>query len=362
MVEVPHISPRQEILLGLIVHEHVRTATPVASRTLVEQYNLDVSSATVRNEMARLEELGYLWQPHTSAGRVPTEEGYRYFVEQLMEEQALSPIEQRRIAHQFYQARDHIEQWMPLAASVLARTTRSAALVTAPRVSRARYKHLELIGTHGRAVLLILVLEGGTVQQQMLALPRVMNQAQLSEAADRLNQLCTGLSAGAIKSQARALPSLEADIAELVISLMEATEALLADEIYHQGLPQLLREPEFAEGEENSAGLVGVMEERGELQAVIADALAPGASVGAIRVVIGGEGQWEALRACSMILTRYGVSDMATGALGVLGPIRMRYGRAISVVRFVSGVLNEMVQEMYQPTGSEALPPSTHKS
>ncbi len=354
-METPQITSRQEMLLGLIVREHVHTATPIASRTLVEHYHLDVSPATVRNEMARLEELGYLWQPHTSAGRVPTEKGYRYFVEQLMEEQTLAVQEQRRIAHQFYQARNHVEQWMPLAASVLARTTRSAALVTAPRVAHATYKHLELLGTHGRAVLLVLVLEGGTVKQQMLVLPQTLTQTALSEAADRLNQLCTGLDAAQIKAHIPKLPPLEADIAELVIALLADLENQPSDELYHQGLPQLLQEPEFAEGDESSAGLMQVLEEHAQLQAVIADALSTNAGVGTVRVIIGGEGQWEALRACSIVLTRYGISDIATGTLGVLGPIRMSYGRAISVVRFVSGVLNELVYEMYEPGASEVL-------
>ncbi|MGC9358129.1 MAG: heat-inducible transcriptional repressor HrcA, partial [Anaerolineae bacterium] len=353
MEEIPDLTPRQSTLLRYIVREHVRTVNPVASGTVVERYRLDISPATVRNEMARLEELGYLWQPHTSAGRVPTEHGYRYFVERLMEEQTLSLVEQRTIAHQFYQARDHIEEWVPLAASVLARTTRSAALVTAPKAAHAIYKHLELISTHGRAVLLVLVLEGGTVEQRFLALPEPLNQPTLSEAADRLNQRFSGLKSHEIREHINELPPLEADVAQLVLSLMEQAESLPADEIYYQGLPLLLQEPEFAEGEQGSTGLVRVLEEHSQLQAFIADALSPVESIGNVRVIIGGEGRWEALHACSLILTRYGVADYATGALGILGPIRMSYGRAISAVRFVSGVLNEMTYEMYHPTGRD---------
>lgn len=348
------LTARQAQILKLIVREHVRTVEPVASGALVEYYDLGVSSATVRNEMARLEELGYLLQPHTSAGRIPTESGFRYFVERLMNEEALSPVEQRRIAHQFYQAQDHIEQWMPLAASVVARTTRGAAVVTAPRAERAVYKHLELIATHGRAVLLVLVLQGGTVEQRMLALPELMGQPALSEAADRLNQLCSGLTGAEIRKRSLMLPALEAEILDVVLSLMQQTEEQPANEIYRHGIPQLLEQPEFAESE--STGLIRVLEETSQLQAVIADALSPVAGVGGIRVVIGGEGPWDALRMCSLVVTRYGVADYATGALGVLGPVRMSYGRTISVVRFVAGVLNEMVYEMYRPLEQDNLP------
>ena len=343
------LTPRQAMLLGLIVREHVRTAAPVASGGLVRRYGLEISSATVRNEMARLEEMGYLWQPHTSAGRVPTEAGFRYFVERLMEEQTLSPEEQRTIAHQFYQARHRVELWPPLAASILATRTQSAAVVTAPRAVNVRYKHLELIATHGRAVLLVLVLQGGTVEQQMLVLNDPMSQPTLREAADRLNQVCYGLAADQIAARLRTLPPLEQEIGSLVVSMMRKLKEQPSEEIYHHGLPQLLQAPEFAEVEESSAGLVRVLEERSLLQAVIADALSPNVEIGSVRVLIGGEGKWDELRACSMILTRYGSPTQAVGTVGVLGPIRMAYGRAISVLRFVSGLLSELVEETYAP-------------
>lgn len=347
-MEAAKLTNRQAMLLGLIVQEHVRAATPIASRALVEHYHLDVSSATVRNEMAHLEELGYLLQPHTSAGRVPTEQGFRYFVERLMEEQTLPLAERRKIAHQFHQTQEHVEQWMPLAASVLARATHGAGIITAPRAVWATYKHLELIGTHGRAVLLILVLEGGAVEQQMLSLPQIIPQNALSEVANRLNQICSGLTAEQIRPQLQLLTSPDADIAQLVLSLMEATEDALADSVYQYGLSRLLREPEFADGDTESAGLIRVLEEQSLLQAVIADGLGPSVGVGNVRVLIGGEGRWDALSACSVVLTRYGVANYATGALGVLGPMRMAYGRTISALRFVSDVLSEMVYEMYQ--------------
>ncbi len=358
-MKTPKLTPRQAKILKLIVREHVKSAIPVASGTLVEGYHLDVSSATVRNEMAQLEKLGYLLQPHTSAGRIPTENGFRYFVERLMEEQALSPIEQRQIAHQFHQARNHIEEWMPLAASVVAHITRSAAVVTAPRAERAIYKHLELIATHGRAVLLILVMEGGMVEQRVLALPTPLSQKNLSEVTTGLNERYTGQTVKEIERHQQDFPPLEQEILDVVLSLMRKTETQPADEIYHHGLPQLLKEPEFAEEESTSAGLIQVLEEHNRLQAVIANALSPTAGIGNVRVIIGGESQWDALRACSMVLTRYGIANYATGALGVLGPIRMSYGRTISVVRFVADVLNEMVYEMYHPESRDELLPPT---
>jgi heat-inducible transcriptional repressor len=338
------LTLRQRTILGLVVREYVDNATPVSSRALVENYGLDVSTATVRNELAQLEELGYLTHPHTSAGRVPTDKGYRRFVTRLIGGVELPLQERRTIAHQFYQARQDFEQWMPLAASVLARTARGAALVTAPQSAESQYKHLQLISTQGQVVLLILVLQGGAVKQQMLALAEPFDQQVLNEASDRLNQLFSGMAASQIQDHIGELPTFEADIAELVIDLMQRAEIGATGIIYRDGLSEVLQEPEFAEGEQ-AQGLVRVMEEHSFLEAVLADALSP--EVGSVQVLIGGEGRWDELSACSLVLARYGVTGLATGALGIVGPTRMLYGRAISAVRFVSGLLSDLVYDTY---------------
>jgi len=338
------LTPRQQTVLGLVVREYVSSASPVSSRALVGRYGLGISTATVRNELAQLEELGYLTHPHTSAGRLPPHQGYRYFVERLLGEVNLPLHERRTIAHQFHQARRDFEQWMPLATSVLARTARGAALVTAPQATESRYKHLQLISTQGRLVLLILVLRGGTVKQQLLTLVEPLGQEALNEISDRLNQACNGLATDEIQTRVNALPPLEADVTRLVVDTMQRADVHTAEVVYRDGLSEVLQQPEFAEGEK-AQGLVRVMEERSFLGAVLADALGP--EVGGVRVLIGGEGRWDELRTCSLVLARYGVTGFATGALGVVGPTRMLYGRAISAVRFVAGLLSDLVYDMY---------------
>ena len=338
MNETYELTPRQQTILGLIVREYVETASPVGSRALVERYGLSVSSATVRNELAQLEAADYLTHPHTSAGRVPTHKGYRYFVERLLGEVSLPLHERLTIVHQFHQARQNLDQWMPLAASILARTTRGAALVTTPQATESHYKHLQLISTQGRGVLLVLVLRGGIVKQRMLTLAEPFDQKTLDEVSDRLNQLCNGLAAGEIENRSKELPPLEADVAELAMDIMHRVDAYPAGTIYRDGLSEVLRQPEFAEGEK-------AMEEQNFFSEVLADDLSP--KMGSVRVLIGGEGHWEELQTCSLVLARYGMADFSTGALGVVGPTRMLYGRAISVVRFVAGLLSELVYDMH---------------
>ncbi len=338
------LTLRQQTILGLTVREYVKTASPVSSRALVERYELPVSSATVRSELAYLEETGHLTHPHTSAGRVPTHEGYRYFVERLLGEVELPLRERLTIVHQFHQARHNLEQWMPLAASALARTARGAALVTAPHSRRAQYKHLQLISTQGPGVLLVLVLQGGMVKQRMLTLADPMSQDQLTEASNRLNRACFGHTAEDIEGDLEELSGLDSEVAGIVSDIMRRVDARASGVIYSDGLSEMLQQPEFSEGEK-AHELVQVMEERSFLRRVIEDTLSP--EVGHVRVLVGGDGQWEQLRTCSLVLTRYGVADFSTGALGVVGPTRMFYGRAISAVRFVAELLSDLVYETY---------------
>jgi heat-inducible transcriptional repressor len=334
------LTERQRFLLTLVVREYIESAQPVGSNHLVAHYKLEMSPATVRNEMAALTESGYLRQPHTSAGRIPTEEGYRYFVTHVVYQADLPEPARQTISHQFYQARQDVEQWMPLAASILAHHSRAASLVTAPHAERSRYKHVELISTQGRQVLMVLVLGGGEVSQQILTLAEPVAQDQLSVAANQLNSLCAGRNIDEIAALPPRGDALEKDILTLILQDMNRGEQRLSGEIYLDGLTNVLSEPEFLESDD-ARRAVHLFEERSLLQ----DLLAGNAGVGGVQVLIGGEGKWEELRQCSVVLARYGIPGLATGMLGVLGPMRMPYARTIPTVRFMADLLSGLVSE-----------------
>ena len=343
MTAMPELSERQKRLLLLLIRDYIESAQPVGSKRLVEHYRIDLSTATIRNEMAALTEMGYLRQPHTSAGRVPTEEGYRYFVSQMVNQAELPESVQATIAHQFHQSRPDVDQWMTLAASILAHQSQGVSVVTAPHTDKAKYKHVELISTQGRQVLMVLVLVGGEVSQQILTLAEPVSQERLSQAATRLNKLLAGLAVDAMATLPARSDALDQDILTLIIQDFRRTANRVSGEIYTDGLSNVLGEPEFAESDDARRAL-RIFGERSTLEDLIART-ATNSNIGGLQVLIGGEGGWEELRQCSLVIARYGVPGLATGTLGVVGPMRMSYARTIPTVRYVAGLLSDLVND-----------------
>ena len=337
------LSERQKFLLTLVVHEYIKTAAPISSQHLVERYRLEMSSATVRNELAALTEMGYLRQPHTSAGRVPTEDGYRYFVGRLMQETELPDATRRTITHQFYQMRNDIDQWMRLSASVLAHQSRAASLVTAPHPETARFKHVELIATRGRQVLMVLVMVGGEIHQRIITLNEPTPQEAHTMSANQLTHLFENKDAEAIREQRGLLFGLEQETTDFILTEMDQANTQVAGEVYLDGLSNVLAEPEFL-GSETAHRAMRVLEERTRLQDLLSRTVATTTS-GGVQVLIGGEGNWDELRQFSIVLARYGTPGLINGTLGVVGPMRMSYGRAISTIRFLAGLLSELVSD-----------------
>jgi len=337
------LSKRQELLLGLIIREYVDTVQPVGSKPLVDKFHLDYSSATVRNDMMALTDAGYLRQPHTSAGRVPTESGYRYFVQRLVGGDAdLSLAEKRTISHQFFQAHGDVDQWMRLAASILAHHSSAASLVTAPAADRPAFRHLELISIQGRQILLVLVLQGGSVQQQFLTLEDPLTQDELTQLAGQINGQLAGAEPSVVEQQSATMPPLTQAILAVVLELMHRAAIVATAEMVFDGLTNVLSQPEFSDPVLASRTM-RLLEEHSLLSEFLGRVL--GSEVGGVQVVIGGENNWEDLRDCSIVIARYGAPGQATGALGVIGPTRMAYGRTISAVRYVSSVMGELVSE-----------------
>jgi heat-inducible transcriptional repressor len=345
------LSQRKQQILRALVEEYIYTATPVASDTLVRKYGLKFSSATVRHELAGLEEAHLIFQPHTSAGRVPTDLGYRYFVEHLMRESELSLHEQLLIRHQFYQVQDQLDQWVRLTASVMARLLHSAAVMTPPRSEEGHLKHFELLSVSDLAAHLVLVLSDGSVKQQRLMLDTAYQQEDLSIVAARLNKLFQQKSASEVNllMLQHTFSDIERLVGLSIASILEQHGDPLADVFYREGVINILEQPEYSRigpEEERNERVRKVIEvlEQNRLLPALASQLRESHGV---QIIIGGENEWDEMKDVSMVVARYGQEGKVGGLLGVIGPTRMQYGRAIAVVRYMAQLMDELLGEVY---------------
>ena len=343
------LTERQKVILSLVVHEYVRTANPVGSKNLVKHYHLDYSPATVRNELAALTEAQFLSQPHTSAGRVPTEKGYRFFVSGLIQMRELPEETRRMIEHQFSQAQQGMDGWIKLAASILADQANAISVVSAPLPNRTRMKYVSLISITNKQILMILVLAGGQMQQRFLFVNEVTTQTQLNDIADTLNRLFEGRNSEEIRILCRHLPEMGSTADEIVRTLLSTlydTDARQTGEVYTEGINKVLAEPEFSDSEEARRTL-RFLEEKPLLQDFLSRTTRE-QKVGGVQVFFGGDGLLKDIANCSLVVARYGMQGVATGTIGVLGPMRMAYSKNIPTVRFLAGILSDLVTDSSQ--------------
>lgn len=331
------LTERREQLLRCIVDEYVRTAQPVASGAVVRRYGLPASAATIRNEMARLEEEGYIVQPHTSSGRIPSDRGYRYYVEALMRPRELPLAVQQTIRHQFHQTAGEVTEWAHLAAAVLAARLSYAAVVTAPYAAPPRLRWLHLVSVHDYLALLLVVLQQARVLQHTLALDRAFSQDELSDVAVRLNSLYAGRTAAEIRDKQVEHTPVTGDALRTALDLMDSAEAESFGEAYLEGLAHMLREPEFAQGE-RILDLLDLLEQP-NLPKAIPVARAGGRKV---TIIIGSEHPHDAMRQCSVVISPYGGSGLR-GTISIVGPTRMHYPKAVSMVRYMNSILEELL-------------------
>lgn len=341
------LTRRQEYILKTIVEQYISTAHPVGSAAIVSASGLAVSSATVRNEVAALEDLRLVHQLHTSGGRVPTDAGYRYYVEKLMSHAHLPSTDARTIRHQFHQAHTEVGEWLRLAATVMAHRMRNVGIVTAPKSTEVRLRHVEVISIHDSIGLLIVVLQDGTVLQEMINLAEAHSQDRLSALADHLNLVLRGKSASEVIGSLQGLDPLAITVGEMVGHQLLRGEGQYA-QVFHAGLGDMIRQPEFSEprpGEPAAVFNERIREMVDFLQHGFAiQRLLSGLPTEAdVHVVIGGETQGDALRGYSFVLGRYGDEDDSRGYLGILGPTRMEYPRAVALVRYMSDLMTDLM-------------------
>jgi len=335
------LSPRSETILKSIVGQYIARAVPVPSQSIINDYELAVSPATIRNEMAHLEQEGYITRPHPSAGSIPSDKGYRYYVETLSDIE-LPLAEQLLISHLFHQVERELEEWLSLAAALTAQLAKNVAIVTMPKPANCQFKHLELVALKDSLVLVVLVLQGASLKQQLITFDQVISQSELTKVANKLNVAYSGLTRARILAKKIKLSPTEQQVTDCLLKIMQAEDEQEYEKSCLDGLHFTLNQPEFRRGQRGLA-LMELVDCQKLLKTVAPEELG---SRG-VQVIIGKENKTEAIQDYSVVISQYGLSEEAAGIVSVVGPTRMPYARTISAVGYLSSVLSRLVAELY---------------
>ena len=338
------VTGRKKTILNLIVEDYIDEATPIASEAIARKHGLGVSPATIRNEVADLEQEGYITRPHPSAGSVPADRGYRVYVETAVAEREnqIPPGVRASIRQQLIEVEPDVDEWANVAAAALSGLVGNMAIATFPKARESRVRHIELVYLQDFLALLIVVLEQARIRRQLIRtkVPASPNDLQMS--ANKVNDLVQGLTTREIESKQMALSPFEEELISAAVLMLQDEDRAEYLGHYVDGLRNLLAQPEFAENERVRAVVEGV--EDGSLaQAILQEV----PDTGVVRVIIGQENRGDMLWPLSVVIGRYGISGVASGAVGAIGPVRMEYTKTIDGVELMSGVMSELVEGVH---------------
>ena len=334
------VTQRQQAILRLIVSDYITTAVPISSDGIARHGELGVSPATIRNDVAELEERDYITRPHTSAGSVPLDKAYRFYVESLLtlDDAQLPQRVQAAVRQELSRIEREIDEWASVAAAVLAKLVGNMAIATFPMATQPRVKHLELVPIRDIVAMLIVVLEQAGLRRQLIRLQQPSPPEELEASVNRVKSRITGLTRSEIEALDPDTTPLEDDVIDATLLILREEDQAIYKDYYVDGLRNLLSQPEFAQNDRMRSLIEGL--EDGSLVKQILGERPDG---GMVKVVIGHENSGDALWPLSIVLCGYGVPDQAVGAVGAIGPTRMEYPRAIAGVRLMSAILSEMV-------------------
>ncbi len=311
------MESRKQAILRAVVHEFTTSAVPVGSQALQSRYFVNLSSATIRSELAELAEAGYLAQPHTSAGRIPTDHGYRYFVDFLMDLEAVPESVRTYIRDELVKAPSDVQGLVEKVAMTAAAVTQNAAVASAPQGSQARMKHVDVVSLEPTEVLLILLLDG-------------LNHSLAGRLSDEVRRHYQSSELG-----------LEKEVVGSIVAALDQYEKGAENLVVHDGVRNLVRQPEFAESSRLQQ-VLEVLEETRYLTVLLRELIGESD----LQIVIGSENTSAQLQGCAVVLTSYGPSHRLKGVLGVIGPTRMAYSQTVARLRAVAHAASDRMAEV----------------
>lgn len=328
------LDERKITILKAIIKTYLETGEPVGSRTISKYTDLKLSSATIRNEMSDLEEMGYILQPHTSAGRIPSDKGYRFYVDQIMQEKEQEVTEVKEL---MIQRVDRVELVLKKLAQLLAANTNYAALISGPQYHRNKLKFIQLSMMDDRKLLIVTVVEGNLIKNTMVDVPRNISREELLNLNILLNSALNGLTIEEINldviSRLKEQAGVHSSLVDTVLT--EVARAIRADEedlqIYTSGATNIFKYPELSDGERASE-LLKAFEQKDVLQELITDVNEASDETG-IQVYIGNETPVQTMKDCSVVTANYDLGDGIRGTIGIIGPKRMDYEKVLGTLK-----------------------------
>jgi len=339
------LDERKKKILQAVIRTYLETGEPVGSRTISKYTDLNLSSATIRNEMADLEEMGYILQPHTSAGRIPSDQGYRLYVDTMLEEKEREVVEMKEM---LVQRQDRMEILLKQVARVLAQNTQYATMVSAPQIKRNKLKFIQLSRVDAGQLLAVIVVEGNVIKNHILPVDEELEDETLLKLNILLNTFLNGLSINEINLEMISVMKQQAGIhSDIVSEVIDAVaEAIRAEEdleVYTSGANNIFRYPELADHQKASE-LINTFEEKKLLGELLQDAVPEGGSTG-IQVYIGSETQVKSMEDCSVVTATYELGGGMKGTIGIVGPKRMDYDKVVGTLRTIQTQLDELYHD-----------------
>ncbi len=341
------LTKRDQQVLEAVVTDYIRSGEPVGSRTISKRYGVAVSSATIRNVMADLEELGFLIQPHTSAGRIPTDKGLRFYLDSIMQSKILEDAERQVIRQAFEGIQQDLGEILQKTSQILSRFCRQAGVVLWPKISTTRFRHIEFVRLRAQRVVAILISKTGLVHHRMLELKEDIRQEELDKYGRYLNELFHDLPLADMKQ--RILEEMKKEkviFDQLYANALEMSQrafqgSMEGSDIYIEGQTNLLKNPEFSDVE-RMRRILEALEDKSRIVKLLDMALQTPSGV---RITLGSESMLDDLQEISLVSSPYRRGDTLLGVLGVIGPLRMDYSRIIPVVEFTAGLLSQLLEE-----------------
>jgi len=340
----PELSDRERQILNAVVLSYITTAEPVGSRSVVRRFGLDLSAATVRNVMADLEEMGYLEQVHASSGRVPTDRGYRYYVDYLMRVQELTQAERERIEREYTEQLKDADEVLRQTSHLLALITHQAGIAEAPGDRTAVVHRIELVSVAPQRLAVLIVDNFGRVRSMAVPLESALTEAQLPQLNSFLNEHLRNIAidelAGAVGAKFRTFLDEQRQLAEQALRVLSLLPTSRQGQLFLEGTSQLFEQPEFR-NLNRAREVFGLLEERDRLVEILRDAVARSESEHS-SVIIGVDGE-RGLEGISVVASPYRVAGRPVGLVGVLGPRRMPYPRLTAVVSYTAEMVGRFL-------------------